>query len=297
MQLTAVTVDSNTMATSSYGGNAGARGIENTGNLTVVSSTISNDQATSQSGSNYVSYAGICFGGGIDNSGNATVVNSTISGDSAEATGTALAYGGGILNSGNLTLSDSTVSGDTVTTTTQQYAGLYGLAVPHDSRHRRREKVRRQSYGYGSYYGGSYYYTGVATGGGVETFGQGVTTISNSIISGNADVAVSNYAGYYGTVSAPDVSGTFSSLGHNLIGQTNGSSGWTAADLTGTTASPLNANLGPLANNGGPTQTMLPLTGSPAIDAGSNSLIPSGITTDQRGLAAHCQRHRGHRIG
>src|SRR5262249_8599349 len=37
----------------------------------------------------------------------------------------------------------------------------------------------------------------------------------------------------------PDVSGTFTSLGHNLIGQTDGSSGWIGTDLTGTSASPL----------------------------------------------------------
>jgi serine-aspartate repeat-containing protein C/D/E len=45
-----------------------------------------------------------------------------------------------------------------------------------------------------------------------------------------------------------------------------------------------NPKLMPLANNGGPTQTMLPMAGSPVIDAGSNALIPSGVTTDQRGL-------------
>ena len=43
--------------------------------------------------------------------------------------------------------------------------------------------------------------------------------------------------------------------------------------------------MGPLADNGGPTQTMALLPGSPAIDAGSNALIPSGVTTDQRGYA------------
>ena len=43
------------------------------------------------------------------------------------------------------------------------------------------------------------------------------------------------------------------------------------------------AQLGPLANHGGPTQTMPLLPGSPAIDAGSNSLIPSGVETDRRG--------------
>ena len=39
--------------------------------------------------------------------------------------------------------------------------------------------------------------------------------------------------------------------------------------------------LGPLANNGGPTQTMSPLPGSPAIDAGTNM----AVATDQRGLS------------
>jgi hypothetical protein len=42
--------------------------------------------------------------------------------------------------------------------------------------------------------------------------------------------------------------------------------------------------LGPLANNGGPTQTHALLPGSPAIDAG-NPAIPSPPPTDQRGLA------------
>jgi len=49
-----------------------------------------------------------------------------------------------------------------------------------------------------------------------------------------------------------------------------------------------NPNLGPLQNNGGPTQTQALLPGSPAIDAGN----PSGCTdnkgkllkTDQRGM-------------
>lgn len=41
--------------------------------------------------------------------------------------------------------------------------------------------------------------------------------------------------------------------------------------------------LGPLANNGGPTLTHLPLPGSPAIDAG-NPAIPSPPATDQRGF-------------
>jgi hypothetical protein len=57
------------------------------------------------------------------------------------------------------------------------------------------------------------------------------------------------------------------------------STGLTGGTLTGTplTADPL---LQALADNGGPTQTMLPGVGSPALDAGS----AFGLITDQRGL-------------
>jgi uncharacterized repeat protein (TIGR01451 family) len=44
--------------------------------------------------------------------------------------------------------------------------------------------------------------------------------------------------------------------------------------------------LGPLADNGGPTPTHLPLPGSPAIDQGtSDTLLIFGLATDQRGSA------------
>ncbi len=103
--------------------------------------------------------------------------------------------------------------------------------------------------------------------------GSNPPTVSNSIIAGNS--------GSLG----PDVDGSFNSLGFNLIGKSDGSSGFNSADLTGTIAHPLNAKLGSLANNGGPTETLLPLAGSPAIGAGLVAYVPKGVTTDQRGLA------------
>jgi hypothetical protein len=76
------------------------------------------------------------------------------------------------------------------------------------------------------------------------------------------------------------------SLGHNLIGKADSSIGWiSGSDTWGTVAAPLNPLLAPLGYYGGPTQTMPLLPGSRALDAGSNSLIPAGITTDQRGLS------------
>ena len=67
-------------------------------------------------------------------------------------------------------------------------------------------------------------------------------------------------------------------LGSNLIGNGIGFTNGTMGDIVGTSA-----DLGSLSNNGGPTQTYSLLPGSPAIDAGNNASIPSGITTDQRG--------------
>ena len=58
-----------------------------------------------------------------------------------------------------------------------------------------------------------------------------------------------------------------------------------STDKVGAGNNPL---LGALANNGGPTQTLLPQTGSPLIDAIPTSTCGSGpsagITTDQRGV-------------
>src|SRR5262249_6612463 len=52
-------------------------------------------------------------------------------------------------------------------------------------------------------------------------------------------------------------------------------------NLIGSDSNPLDPMLGPLQNNGGPTQTMALLPGSPAIDPGGN---PLSLTSDQRGF-------------
>ena len=86
--------------------------------------------------------------------------------------------------------------------------------------------------------------------------------MGNTIIAGN------------GGASGSDVSGAFTSQGNNLIGKADGSTGFTGpGDHVGTIASPINALLGPLANNGGPTQTHALLAGSPAIEAGNNAIL------------------------
>jgi probable HAF family extracellular repeat protein len=73
----------------------------------------------------------------------------------------------------------------------------------------------------------------------------------------------------------PDVYGNLGSQGHNLIGNPQEMMGWVSSDLLH-----VNPMLGPLQNNGGPTQTRALLPGSPAIDAGDNTGAPMW---DQRG--------------
>jgi hypothetical protein len=70
-----------------------------------------------------------------------------------------------------------------------------------------------------------------------------------------------------------------------LVGNATGSSGivnGVNGNIVGGNGHPvINANLGPLQNNGGPTMTMALLAGSPAIGHGNNRLAPA---TDERGF-------------
>jgi hypothetical protein len=89
----------------------------------------------------------------------------------------------------------------------------------------------------------------------------------------------------------PDLAGAYTSLGHNLVGQTNGNTGFISGfnivtrDRAGDGETPLDPKLAPLANNGGPTPTRALLPLSPAISTGDDALLgwPFHLTTDQRG--------------
>jgi hypothetical protein len=106
-------------------------------------------------------------------------------------------------------------------------------------------------------------------GGGINANGSG--TVENTIVAGNA---ASN---------GPDIDGVLTTAFADLVGdgsdsdQTNGVNG----NQVGTPVSPIDPLLGPLQNNGGPTQTMMPLANSTAINEGSNAFVQSAV--DQRG--------------
>ena len=85
-------------------------------------------------------------------------------------------------------------------------------------------------------------------------------------------------------VTGPDCNGSLTSEGYNFIGDTAACN--VKGDPTGNIIG-MDPQLGPLQNNGGPTETQKLLDGSPAIDAGN----PAGctdtdgvlLTGDQRG--------------
>jgi predicted outer membrane repeat protein len=104
------------------------------------------------------------------------------------------------------------------------------------------------------------------------------TVYSGGVISGGGTFELASCLIASNTApGAPDVYGPFISDGYNLIGNTNSGIGFGGpGDQLN-----LNALIGPLGDYGGPTPTVAPRAGSPAIDRGNNF----GLTTDQRGFA------------
>ncbi len=121
-------------------------------------------------------------------------------------------------------------------------------------------------------------------GGGVRTISEMPFQVKNTIIAGNIGTDPKTFGQGNNTILAvgggpkPDISGTITSQGFNLIQDTTGGTieGEPIGDLIGVAP-----NLGPLANNGGPTPTHALGFGSPALNQGDLSLAG---TSDQRGF-------------
>ncbi|MCB1921641.1 MAG: DUF642 domain-containing protein, partial [Candidatus Competibacteraceae bacterium] len=184
-------------------------------------------------------------GGGIStSSGTTTITYSTFSGNEASE------QGGAIYDQSTLTVTNSTLSGNA----SGQGGGInhYGTANITNSTVTDNMAIN--------------------SGGGIQA-SNGTLNLRNSLVAGNTALTGQNLNTWGGLAG-----------GSNLFGE-NGVSGVEGATPSPSAiiAGPLSSVIGPLADNGGPTQTHALVAGSSAINAGDNSLIPAGVTTDQRG--------------
>ena len=286
------------------GSYSGGGGLANEGTLTVTNSTMSANMAINNNS-----------GGAIYNVGTLTIINSAFSGNSATDTGGGIYNNGSLVNISNSTFSGNsspgyggaienhngfvTIANSTFSANTSPHGGaIYDDGIGIDTITGSTFSGNTAAAG-----GGGIYVAGTAAiknstfsansapnGGGI--FDAGSATITNSTLSANratagtgGDIYNSGTATLRNTIVAQ--SGIF---GGNCAGTLpiNGGNNlddgmtcrWGSASGSKSSTNPL---LGPLANNGGPTQTFALLAGSPAID-GVTENAPNGTpVVDQRG--------------
>jgi len=253
----------NTSATinnSVISGNGGS-GVANNGANSIATMVINNTTISGNSANG--------GGGGISNGAGSftsraflTVNNSTISGNTAGAGGGG-GGGGGLYNAavfGNAatvaTINNSTISGNVDASPSSGGGGIMSFGNSGGD--------TTLTVNSCTVFGNS---SNAGNGGGIVSSNQGGPTIlnlRNTIVAGNLRSG--------GSINS-DVAGTVDSGSFNLIGdgtEMTGLSNSANGNQVGTAVAPINPRLGPLANNGGPTQTHRLLISSPALDAATN---------------------------
>jgi uncharacterized repeat protein (TIGR01451 family) len=292
----------------------GGIAVGRSGRLTMVNSTVSNNTVTSSGGGIY-----------LDGLSSTTIRNSTITGNKTTGGGT---DGGGILLDslgGFLSVAGSTISGNQTVLSGGGIQVFSGTLVVRDSTLSGNSAATGGGILMGR--GSMTIETSTLSGNSSHTNGGGIfmseaqATIRNSTIAFNTADSDNNGAERGGgifiltdatrqpsaltlqsTIVAQNKRGTAGTLedvvgqvvgesANNLIGVDTGLTGITngnLGNLIGTAAAPLDPKLGPLANNGGTTQTHALLAGSPAINAGFNA---AGGAFDQRGFSRVADGH------
>ncbi len=183
------------------------------------------------------------FGAGIASiGGNLDLTDSTVSGNSAQLGGGVVNQEGGATNITNSTISGNWSSGDSV-----------GVVAGSDARINILNSTIASN-------------TSPRLGGGILVTEPGtLVNVKNTIVAGNTA----------NNCDTTRFGGVISSQGNN-ISSDNSCPFTQSTDKRNT-----NPRLGPLRNNGGPTDTRALLSGSPAIGAGANADCPAA---DQRGV-------------
>jgi len=278
---------------SSYSGFGGA--ISNRlGTMTIRSSTFRSNRAVTNRGVDVLRGFSNAGGGAIDNGGGTlTVIDSTFELNES------LDFGGAILNTGGIV----NISGSTFR---ENIALQYGGAL---ADYLSGTLSVSNSTFYANLAHGGIPPSRFGSGGAIAAVEGGTVNVTNSTVTANfAGIRGSGLSNEFGIVNvkssliaqnlggrsvigaasanAPDVRGAFNSQGFNLIGKTDGSTGFTlATDRKGTIASPLNPKFDSrgLRNNGGPTLTVALTATSPAVDRGTSLGLTGILSTDQRG--------------
>lgn len=252
--------------------------VSNEGTLAVTSATVRDSQAVANDGGAIANLGGtvtisgsrltgnrargsVARGGQIySRGGTVTVRDSTLAvSDSGN--------GGGVYNDGGTV----TVEGSTLSANTAAFhgAGMFNAGTA---------TIRNSTFS------GNVTYNLGTSGGGL--YNDGTATVTNSTFAGNTGLSAGGIGGQSGTTTLGNTIVASSGggdcgggavvvdAGHNLI-----QDGSCLSDATSLSGDP---SLGPLADNGGPTQTRALLAGSIAIDTGSDALA-SGLAFDQRG--------------
>ena len=245
------------------GGNFGS-GIYNVGSLMLTNSSVSNNSGSANGGGIHNDFGGMLtltnstvsgnsapngFAGGINNFSTATLINSTVSGNSSYESG------GGIGNSGGtLTIINSTISGNS---TTESGGGIDNegpLTLTNDT-----------------------------IVGNSAPSGQGGGIDNTSLLSTKSTLLANNGSGG----NCESSYGTVTSAGYNL--SDDGSCDGILTQTTDVNNTPTQLDPKGLQNNGGPTQTIALLPGSPAVDripvANCTDTNGNPVTTDQRGVS------------
>jgi hypothetical protein len=238
-----VTIDGLTVANGWVTGGGGGGGIFNDGTLALVRSTISGNRVTNPAGGSSNG------GGGILNHGTLVVDRSTISENTADAaSGGGDGVGGGIRALGDLTVSRSTISGNTA-----DVGGGIGFALVDTTLLASVTMAHNEAGLPGE---------GHNLGGHIDR----PVTLQNTI------AVRPPGSGVNCEIDGPDA---LTSAGYNLADDAS-------CELTEDSDRPgVDPGLGPLADNGGPTESHAIAAGSPAIDKGFAAQFGG---TDQRGL-------------
>jgi hypothetical protein len=288
-------------------------GVYNQGTLTMNSCLVFNNNSTNGLGGGIVNLQGgsltlqatkvnsntsnIADGGGIANSGTLVIGGSSISSNYANGPD----GGGGLFaNGGTTTISGSTFQANAVTSQGADGAGLYNSSSATVSI-TTSAFVSNVVSSNGPQFGGAIYNTGVLSvsestfaGNSALTSGGAIYNntsldVSTSLILSSVTISTNSSTGGAGggienvINEAPSLT-----LNNTIVAGNTAQSGTADCDGCGQVVGVANtiggnAGLGPLANNGGPTQTMMPLPGSVVIASGNPYVTQD--PQDQRGLS------------